>query len=264
MRLAAGIKSDSTLARKAACMCNRMSKRRPASCWRKRRMPASPVFLSYTINSTPESPVSKLCSALPITQVILMLGQARCSARTAGTRLQQSPSADKRKIHRVEAGVEDSPMMKFQEKRGSGYRILYEPSTASQIEPDWFAPNYWQQQGKLLGGAPGRGTSCFIEGPQQGMVLRHYHRGGLVGRLLSDLYLWTGLARTRPWQEMALLAELWCRGLPVPTPVAARVQRVGLFWYRADLLTATLPDVVPLADVVATLPHAMLLYVGKT
>lgn len=154
-------------------------------------------------------------------------------------------------------------MIKFQEKRGSGYRILYDVSTASQIEQAWFSPTYWEQQGKLLGGAPGRGTSCFVEGPQQQLVLRHYHRGGLIGRVLKDLYVWMGLARTRPWQEMQLLATLWRMGLPVPAPVAARVVRKGM-WYQADLITARLPDVMPLADVVQELPVVALQQVGKT
>src|SRR5699024_7484864 len=216
------------------------------------------------INSTPDKPDSKLCSAAPITQVMRACGQARCKARTAGTRLQQSPKADSRNIHIVGARVEFDPMMTFQEKRGSGYRILYEPSTASQIEPEWFEPQYWQQQGRLLGGAPGRGTSCFVQGPQQGFVLRHYHRGGLVGKLLKDIYLWTGLHRSRPWQEMHMLAALWSKGLPVPAPVAARIQRYGLIWYSADLITATLPDVEPLAEVIHQLPMALLQNVGST
>lgn len=154
-------------------------------------------------------------------------------------------------------------MIKFQEKQGSGYRILYDVSTASQIEKAWFTPQYWEQRGLLLGGAPGRGTSCFVQGPQQQLVLRHYHRGGLIGRVLKDLYLWTGLSRTRPWQEMHLLAELWRLGLPVPMPVAVQVVRKGI-WYQADLITARLPDVVPLAEVISELPVVALQQVGKT
>lgn len=154
-------------------------------------------------------------------------------------------------------------MINFQEKRGSGYRILYDVSTASQIENVWFSLGHWEQRGLLLGGAPGRGTSCFVQGPQQQLVLRHYHRGGLIGRVLRDLYLWTGISRTRPWQEMHLLAELWRLGLPVPMPVAARVVRTGV-WYQADLITARLPDVVPLADIITELPVVALQQVGKT
>lgn len=154
-------------------------------------------------------------------------------------------------------------MIKFQEKRGSGYRILYDASTVPQIEATWFVPEYWKQQGRLLGGAPGRGTSCFVDGPELPLVVRHYHRGGLIGRLLKDTYLWSGYARTRAWREMHLLAALWRMGLPVPTPVAARVVVRGL-WYQADLITARLPDVVPLADVIVDLPVVILQQVGKT
>lgn len=154
-------------------------------------------------------------------------------------------------------------MLRFQIKQGSDYRILYNASTASQIDAAWFDPEYWEQQGQLLGGAPGRGTSCFVKHHHQEFVLRHYHRGGLVGRWLKDKYLWLGLARTRPWREMHLLAKLWAMGLPVPTPVAAQVVRQGV-WYRADLLTQRLPDVVPLADIIHELPVVALQVVGHT
>ena len=57
-----------------------------------------PVDLSYTTNSTPESPASKLCSPLPIIQVMRAFGHWRCNARTVGTRLHTSPNAERRKM----------------------------------------------------------------------------------------------------------------------------------------------------------------------
>lgn len=115
------------------------------------------------------------------------------------------------------------------------------------MDARWFDTNYWQQQQALLGGAPGRGTSCFISTPAGEAVLRHYHRGGLMARLNKDHYLWTGLTRTRAWQELHLTHQLHQLKLPVPQPLAARIQRSGLT-YQADLLTLRLPDVQPLAE----------------
>ena len=73
-------------------------------------------------------------------------------------------------------------------------------------------------------------------------MLRHYYRGGLIGRLISDQFLWLGESMTRCFREWLLLEQLIQMGLPVPRPVAARYQRSGLI-YRADLITARLPDV---------------------
>jgi 3-deoxy-D-manno-octulosonic acid kinase len=61
-----------------------------------------------------------------------------------------------------------------------------------------------------------------------------------MANIVDDLYLWRGEDRTRSFREWRLLRQLRAWGLPVPQPVAARYQRIGLA-YRADLLTAELP-----------------------
>jgi 3-deoxy-D-manno-octulosonic acid kinase len=95
-------------------------------------------------------------------------------------------------------------------------------------------------------------------------ILRHYARGGFVGRFVEDSYLWTGRDRTRAFREWRLLAELKSRGLPVPRPVAARVVRRGIA-YRADLLTVQIPGAVPLSALLVRgeLTFAMLREVGR-
>jgi len=77
--------------------------------------------------------------------------------------------------------------------------------------------------------------------------LRHFIRGGLVGKLIHDSYLWTGRDRTRSFDEYRMLARLHALGLPVPRPAAARYVRHGLF-YKADLITVRIPDVRPMSD----------------
>jgi 3-deoxy-D-manno-octulosonic acid kinase len=72
-------------------------------------------------------------------------------------------------------------------------------------------------------------------------VLRRYHRGGAVGKLLSDQYLWMGKILSRPWREWKILERARRAGLPVPEPIAACICRSGL-WYRAVLVTAYLED----------------------
>lgn len=123
--------------------------------------------------------------------------------------------------------------------------ILYEPSLLSKPElqsphDQWFEPVFWLKQSRATQTPGGRGSVWFIRddhrSPPLAWVLRHYQRGGLIAKLVSDRYFWLGAARTRAFREWRLLAYLRSRYLPVPIPVAARYVRTGLS-YRADLIT---------------------------
>jgi tRNA A-37 threonylcarbamoyl transferase component Bud32 len=69
----------------------------------------------------------------------------------------------------------------------------------------------------------------------------------MIAPVLGDLYLYTGAERTRSYREFRLLTELKRRGLPVPAPVAARYERAGALFYRADLITEELEGTETLA-----------------
>lgn len=128
-------------------------------------------------------------------------------------------------------------------------------------EPAWFDPAYWRSagEGKPLG--RGRGTT-FSAGPQGQWVLRHFRRGGLPGRLVSDHYVWLGKALSRPVLEFRVLAELSDAGAPVPRPVAARVQRSGPF-YSGDILVERVPDAATLAELAPGLEIARWAETGR-
>ena len=122
--------------------------------------------------------------------------------------------------------------------------ILYDDTLLSHADEALFSPP------ARTPAAGGRGAAWIV--PAQGSdpgewVLRHYRRGGLPAKLVSDLYLWPGLELTRPWREWQLLAELHTLGLPVPRPVAARVARNGVA-YRGDLITRRIPAAHSLAE----------------
>ena len=119
--------------------------------------------------------------------------------------------------------------------------ILYDDTLVSHADDALFTPS------EHAVAAGGRGAAWVIRGGEEDWVLRHYRRGGLPARFLADTYIWNGLERTRPWREWRLLAELHSRGLPVPRPVAARVQRKGL-GYRGDLITRRIPAAHSLAE----------------
>ena len=88
----------------------------------------------------------------------------------------------------------------------------------------------------LSGQAQGRGTTYFIDSGNARLVLRHYRRGGLIRKLSEDGFIFTGLSRTRPYQELTLLKKMRDWQLPCPTPIGGRVQRHGLTW-QGDILT---------------------------
>ena len=126
--------------------------------------------------------------------------------------------------------------------------MLYDGSRLDQMQPEQFEMDYWQSQPnppELATG--GRGTVVFIGGDQFSWALRHYRRGGLPGRVLSDQFLFLGENPTRSFREFRLLAMLYDMGLPVPRPVAARYVRSGAI-YRADLITARIPEARPLSS----------------
>jgi 3-deoxy-D-manno-octulosonic acid kinase len=121
-----------------------------------------------------------------------------------------------------------------------GVEMVYDADRLPQADLRIFDPQYWEARAALVGQAAGRGTTWFVQQDNEQWALRHYRRGGLVAKLVTDHYLWLGLERSRPWREWHLTAQLQQRGLPVPAPVAARVVREGAS-YRADLITQRIP-----------------------
>ncbi|MEO7386335.1 MAG: 3-deoxy-D-manno-octulosonic acid kinase [Gammaproteobacteria bacterium] len=130
--------------------------------------------------------------------------------------------------------------------RQDGNGILYEDTLVSHAGPALFEASTWPGSPAAPGYSGGRGATLFIESGAQQWVLRHFHRGGTIGRILDDQFLWLGEDHTRSFREWQLLARLQTLGLPAPRPVAARYRRRGLV-YTADLITVLIPDVEPLS-----------------
>ena len=124
--------------------------------------------------------------------------------------------------------------------------ILYDDALLDHAEPGVFEPP--AAAGAAVGG---RGAAWILKRGKDEWVLRHYRRGGVPGRFVRDRYLWMGLDQSRPWWEWRLLDALYKEGLPVPQPVAARVQRSGLL-YRGDLITHRIPASRNLAERLAS------------
>ena len=133
--------------------------------------------------------------------------------------------------------------------------IIYDEELFDQISDDDFTPDYWPESSPVAGGlrSSGRGHTTIVRANKGEFVLRHFMRGGLIGRFVSDKYFWLGAESTRAFSEWRLLSALVAMELPVPRPAAARYCRHGLT-YRADLMTVLIPDVISLSDRIASLP----------
>lgn len=118
------------------------------------------------------------------------------------------------------------------------------------VRDEWFEPDWWAARDAVLGRATGRGAVWFVDNDGAHWAIRHYRRGGLVGRFNQDRYLYTGPERVRSIAEARLLQQLVQWNLPTATPVAARYRRSGPF-YRADLITRVIDYDVTLAQLLA-------------
>ena len=135
-----------------------------------------------------------------------------------------------------------------------GHHTLLTPvNNPLNITQDWFSPEYWQRKGAIIAEKKGRSTTWFFDYSNGVGVLRHYWRGGLIGKLLSDQYLYTGLKNTRTYKEYQLLIELHQRGLRVAVPLAARIT-VNKAVYRGDLITKCIAGAESLLEILKQRP----------
>ena len=129
-----------------------------------------------------------------------------------------------------------------------GAVIRYDADLLRQIVSGFFDADYLRSNGLWQASTQGRSQAHFFTIGAREFVLRHFHRGGLIGGINSDLFLRTAPRNSRPFREYDLLAIMYAKGLPVPRPIAARFVPAGLF-YRADIITERIATARPLADV---------------
>ena len=137
-------------------------------------------------------------------------------------------------------------------ERNATGAILYDQSIINQISENLFQPDGWRHAQAVSGklGSGGRGNTMYVGNIPRQFVLRHFVRGGLVGKFVHDRYVWQGEDATRSFAEWRMLFKMVEAGLRVPRPAAARYVRHGMF-YTADLITVRIPEVRPLSTVVA-------------
>lgn len=143
-----------------------------------------------------------------------------------------------------------------------GINALVAPEWADQFDPDWFDPDYWGERAVPVSSG-GRGSAWFVERPEQDWVLRHYRRGGLIGRLVRDSYLYMGKARVRSFSEFRLLTNVYNAGLPAPKPIAAMYRRNGET-YSASIIVERIQGVSPFGAIIGELTGSVWFEVGRT
>ena len=97
----------------------------------------------------------------------------------------------------------------------------------------------------------GRGInpSIPIQGrDQEKMVIRKYHRGGMLRFFLPDLY-WGG---HRPFRELCVTTEALQQGIPTVSVLAAVTEQVAGPFYRGYLISRELPSARDLPTVLGT------------
>ncbi len=114
-----------------------------------------------------------------------------------------------------------------------------------------FTAEYWQKLNAITGHAQGRGTTWFFRHEETDMVLRHYFRGGLTGKCLTDQYAYLGLGHTRPFREFKLLSHITALGLPAPHPIAAQVKKRFPLFYTGDIITQKIDKAVDLVGLLS-------------
>ncbi len=151
---------------------------------------------------------------------------------------------------KAKENIKKSPIVYHE---GSVY-CLYDGSRLSDFSPRLLNPEFWQQQNQVIGQVHGRGITWFVDYHGDELVLRHYYRGGLVGKIINDSYWFKSYETTRAVREFYLLLKLSNLGLPVPQPIACRVIKATMF-YTADLLMSRIKNA---RDLVAILSEQSL------
>ncbi len=126
-------------------------------------------------------------------------------------------------------------MANTQQKAVKSHIMLFDAGHFPAPVPNMFTSQYWKTQNAITGQATGRGTTYFFQHNKDEYVLRHYRRGGLIRKVLSDQYMYTGIEKSRAWQEFKLLQHMKNLDLKCPTPIAAMLKKTGLY-YQADII----------------------------
>ena len=114
--------------------------------------------------------------------------------------------------------------------------VVFNGGALQSFDAGWFEANKTLAAPIEQAETAGRAPVFLVKAGERRGALKHYCRGGLLSRFVSDHYIYTKASRTRSFAEWHFLSFLRRSGLPAPMPLAARYVRFGPF-YTADLIT---------------------------
>ncbi|MEX2475465.1 3-deoxy-D-manno-octulosonic acid kinase [Marinobacter sp.] len=115
-----------------------------------------------------------------------------------------------------------------------------------QFMEAWFEPGFWGERAVPVTHG-GRGSAWFLQLESGDLVLRHFCRGGVPGRVIHRGYFYTRADAVRSFAEFRLLDTLRKMDLPVPEPVAAGYRCRGPIFYHASIIIRRIPGAKPLS-----------------
>jgi 3-deoxy-D-manno-octulosonic-acid transferase len=167
--------------------------------------------------------------------------QQRGQAALAFVAAQQGSSATTlRALCPLWAPLDPQRLQPIEELKSGNATIWYNTALlAKDSASTAFDPPGSEAQSLATGSGRGQAQRLTLNGVD--VVLRHYRRGGMVARFNPDRYPRSAPRDSRAMREFSLLRWMAARGLPVPTPVAARQQVAGKS-YTADIIVAMIPN----------------------
>ena len=157
--------------------------------------------------------------------------------------VQQNQGASERCLHALQQFIPVNIFTDHQTYSDAKTKTFgkYNKKWVKKFISDMLNSEYWHAKQAITGSAQGRGTTWFIASQNQHWVLRHYYRGGLIGKLIKDSYWFTQGEQTRAAKEYDLLNKMSQWQLPAPKGIAYRIQKRGLI-YQADLLSSRIEN----------------------
>ena len=129
----------------------------------------------------------------------------------------------------------------YKVRKQAGVEICWDSEAIKTPSGLAFEQSHWQNTNQIIGSSSGRNTAWFIQHQDKKMVLRHYYRGGLIGKLIKRSFFYAPSSKCRSFKEFRLLQRMVAEGLPVPNPIAALYRRTWL-GYQASILIELLPE----------------------
>jgi 3-deoxy-D-manno-octulosonic-acid transferase len=148
------------------------------------------------------------------------------------------------------AGDAPEALARIAVRRQGRSLIWHDPQVIEDVAAADFEAPQPHAGARPMATGSGRGQVHVVDIGRTTVLLRHYRRGGLVARLSRDRFVGLDPRASRAMREYLLLRLMRSWRLPVPVPLAARVEQRGPT-YRNDIMVGLLPGTRNLVQLMA-------------